>query len=52
MTEPGSSERAITYDAAYETVTQDEFAAMLAVERYERRFNPFDAIIGAIASAG
>lgn len=47
MTEPSSSERAITHDAAYETVAQDEFTAMLAVERYGRRSNAFDAIIGA-----
>src|SRR3954469_19955332 len=47
MTEPGSSERAITHDAAYETVAQDDFAAMLAIERYGRRSNALDAIIGA-----
>src|SRR3954451_12228468 len=47
MTEPDLSERAITHDAAYETVAQDEFAAMLAVERYGRRSNAFDEIIGA-----
>jgi hypothetical protein len=40
-------ERAITHDAAYETVAQDDFAAMLAVERYGGRSNAFDAIIGA-----
>src|SRR3954453_14927369 len=47
MTEPGSSERAITHDAAYETAAQDDFAAMLAVERYGRRSDAFDQIIGA-----
>ena len=47
MTEPGPSERAITHDAAYEAVAPDDFAAMLAVERYGRRSDAFDEIIGA-----
>ena len=41
------SERAITHDPAYEAVAPDDFAAMLAVERYGRRSDAFDAIIGA-----
>jgi hypothetical protein len=40
-------ERAITHDPAYEAVAPDDFAAMLAVERYGRRSDAFDAIIGA-----
>ena len=47
MIEPAPGERAITHDAAYETVAQQDFAAMLAVERYGRRSDAFDAIIGA-----
>ena len=43
--EPG--ERAITHDPAYEAVAPDDFAAMVAVERYARRSDTFDAIIGA-----
>src|SRR5437763_1813090 len=40
-------ERAITHDPAYQAVAPDDFAAMLAVERYGRRSDAFDAIIGA-----
>jgi hypothetical protein len=47
MSEPGAVERAITHDAAYEAVAPEDFAAMLAVERYGRRSDAFDAIIGA-----
>jgi len=37
----------ITHDAAYDTVRRDDFAAMLAVDRYARRSDAFDAIISA-----
>jgi hypothetical protein len=37
----------ITHDPAYETVAPDDFAAMVAVERYPRRSDAFDGIIGA-----
>ena len=47
MTEPQSVERAITHDAAYEAVAPDDFAAMVAVDRYGSRCDAFDAIIGA-----
>jgi hypothetical protein len=47
MAEPGPAERAITHDPAYQAVAPDDFAAMLAVERYGRRSDAFDAIIGA-----
>src|SRR4051812_23324563 len=40
-------ERAITHDAAYDAVGPDDFAAMVTVERYGRRSNAFDEIIGA-----
>jgi hypothetical protein len=40
-------ERAITHDPAYAAVAPDDFAAMVAVERYGRRSDVFDAIIGA-----
>jgi len=36
----------ITHDPAYETVAPDDFAAMVAVERYPRRSDAFDGIIG------
>ncbi len=41
------AERAITHDPAYQAVAPDDFAAMLEVERYGRRSDAFDAIIGA-----
>jgi hypothetical protein len=47
MAEIEQAERAITHDPAYEAVAPDDFAAMLAVERYGRRSDAFDAIIGA-----
>jgi hypothetical protein len=47
MSEIRSTEQAITHDPAYEAVEPDNFAAMLAVERYGRRSDAFDAIIGA-----
>ncbi len=47
MAQPEPSERAITHDPAYQAVAPDDFAAMLAVERYGRRSDAFDAIIGA-----
>src|ERR1700676_4382926 len=47
MAQPEPAERAITHDPAYEAVAADDFAAMLAVERYGRRSDAFDAIIGA-----
>ncbi len=37
----------ITRDPAYETVAADDFAAMVAVDRYGRRSDAFDGIIGA-----
>jgi hypothetical protein len=47
MTRSEPAERAITHDPAYEAVAPDDFAAMVAVERYGRRSDAFDAIIGA-----
>jgi hypothetical protein len=47
MTDANAAERAITHDAAYEAVAPDDFAAMMAVARYGRRSDAFDAIIGA-----
>lgn len=47
MAQPEPAERAITHDPAYEAVAPEDFAAMLAVERYGRRSAAFDAIIGA-----
>ncbi|HZT87267.1 MAG TPA: ferritin-like domain-containing protein [Stellaceae bacterium] len=47
MTLPESEERAITHDTAYEAVAADDFPAMVAVERYGRRSDAFDQIIGA-----
>jgi hypothetical protein len=47
MAEIQPDERAITHDPAYEAASPDDFAAMLAVERYGRRSDAFDAIIGA-----
>lgn len=40
-------EQAITHDPAYQAVAPDDFAAMVNVERYGRRSDAFDAIIGA-----
>src|SRR5690348_17909452 len=47
MTQPAPDERAITHDPAYETVAPDDFAAMVEIERYGRRSDAFDQIIGA-----
>src|ERR1700675_3797760 len=47
MAQPEPTEHAITHDPAYQAVAPDDFAAMLAVERYGRRSDAFDAIIGA-----
>ena len=47
MSQPQSAERAITHDPAYEAVAPDDFAAMVAVERYGRRSDAFDPIISA-----
>ncbi|MGE5270156.1 MAG: ferritin-like domain-containing protein [Thiohalocapsa sp.] len=47
MTQSNPAETAITHDPAYEAVAPDDFAAMLAVDRYGRRSDAFDAIIGA-----
>ena len=47
MPQSEPAERAITHDPAYEAVAPDDFAAMLAIERYGRRSDAFDAIIGA-----
>lgn len=44
---PQPIEQAITHDPAYEAVAPDDFAAMLETERYGRRSDAFDAIIGA-----
>ncbi|HTZ38235.1 MAG TPA: ferritin-like domain-containing protein [Stellaceae bacterium] len=41
------AESHITHDPAYETVAPDDFAAMVAIDRYPRRSPAFDAIIGA-----
>ena len=41
------ADEAITHDPAYQAVAPDDFAAMVAVERYGRRSDAFDAIIGA-----
>jgi hypothetical protein len=41
------AEAHITHDPAYETVAPEDFAAMVAVDRYPRRTPAFDAIIGA-----
>ena len=37
----------ITRDPAYDTVAPDDFMAMVATERYPRRSDAFDEIIGA-----
>src|SRR5579884_1566107 len=42
-----SDDRSITHDPAYEAVAPDDFAAMVAVERYRPRSDALDAIIGA-----
>ena len=47
MAHPEPTEHAITHDPAYEAIAPDDFAAMLAVDRYGRRSDAFDAIIGA-----
>ena len=47
MTAQPAAEAHITHDPAYETVAPDDFAAMVAVERYPRRSDAFDGIIGA-----
>jgi hypothetical protein len=47
MSQIEPAERAITHDPAYQAVAPDDFAAMVAVERYGRRSDAFDAIIGA-----
>ena len=47
MTEAEAAEHAITHDPAYEAVAPGDFAAMVAVDRYGRRSDAFDAIIGA-----
>ena len=43
--DPGDAH--ITHDPAYQTADPDDFAAMVAVERYGRRSDAFDQIIGA-----
>src|SRR5436190_19050798 len=47
MSQPDAADLAITHDPAYQAVAPDDFAAMVAVERYGRRSDAFDAIIGA-----
>ena len=37
----------ITYDKAYDTITPEDFPAMLEVPRYGRRSDAFDRIISA-----
>ena len=46
MAAQNPAEAHITRDPAYEAVAPDDFAAMVAVERYPRRSDAFDAIIG------
>ena len=47
MTQDSAAETHITHDPAYETVAADDFGAMVAIERYGRRSDAFDGIIGA-----
>ncbi|MGH7092409.1 MAG: ferritin-like domain-containing protein, partial [Stellaceae bacterium] len=47
MAKDSLTEAHITHDSAYETVGADDFAAMVAIERYGRRSDAFDGIIGA-----
>ena len=47
MTRDAVADTHITRDPAYETVAADDFAAMVEVERYGRRSDAFDGIIGA-----
>ncbi len=47
MIEQERGETHITHDPAYQAVAPDDFAAMVEVERYGRRSDAFDAIIGA-----
>lgn len=47
MSEPLPPEAHITHDPAYQAVAADDFAAMVATERYGRRSDAFDGIIGA-----
>ena len=47
MTAQPAAEAHITHDPAYETVAPDDFAAMVAIDRYPRRSDAFDGIIGA-----
>ncbi|HWB52154.1 MAG TPA: ferritin-like domain-containing protein [Stellaceae bacterium] len=47
MTVQPAAEAHITHDPAYETVAPDDFAAMVEVDRYPRRSDAFDGIIGA-----
>jgi hypothetical protein len=47
MTAQPAAEAHITHDPAYETVAPDDFAAMVEVDRYPRRSDAFDGIIGA-----
>ena len=46
VTQQSAPDAHITHDPAYETVAPDDFAAMVAVERYPRRSAAFDGIIG------
>jgi hypothetical protein len=47
MAQEPAADSHITHDPAYETVAPDDFASMVAAERYPRRSDAFDAIIGA-----
>jgi hypothetical protein len=47
MAQDRPAEAHITHDPAYQAVAPDDFAAMVAIERYGRRSDAFDQIIGA-----
>jgi len=47
MAQDPPGEAHITHDPAYQAVAPDDFAAMVAIERYGRRSDAFDQIIGA-----
>src|SRR5881227_2519733 len=47
MADQVPSDAHITHDPAYDAVAPDDFAAMVEVERYGRRSDAFDQIIGA-----
>ena len=47
MADQVPSDAHITHDPAYQAVAPDDFAAMVEIERYGRRSDAFDQIIGA-----